>query len=54
MKSNREVLDWLFETGRINLERAPLFGRLRELFSIAPGSWPALEKFLEPWNERLA
>ncbi len=36
------------------IERAPLFGRFRELFDIAPGSLPALEKFLEPWNERLA
>ncbi len=36
------------------IERAPLFGRFRELFGIAPGSLPALEKFLEPWNERLA
>ena len=25
MKSNREVLDWLFETGRINVERSALF-----------------------------
>ncbi len=24
MKSNREMLDWLFETGRINLERGAL------------------------------
>ena len=26
MKSNREVLDWLFETGRINVERPAPFG----------------------------
>ncbi len=25
MRSNREVLDWLFETGRIAVDRAPLF-----------------------------
>ena len=36
------------------IERVPLFERFRELFGIAPGTLPVLEKFLEPWNERLA
>jgi glutathione S-transferase len=36
------------------VERVPLFGKLRELFGVEPGGLPALEKFLEPWNERLA
>jgi len=36
------------------IERVPIIGRFRELCGIAPGSLPALEKFLEPWNERLA
>ena len=30
MKSNRETLDWLFETGRINLERGALFDQAPE------------------------
>ncbi len=33
MKSNREILDWLFDEGRINVERGPLFGE-------APGPLP--------------
>jgi ADP-ribosylglycohydrolase len=33
MKSNREILDWLFDEGRINVERGPLFGA-------APGPLP--------------
>jgi len=32
----------------------PLFARFRDLFGIAPGRLPVLERFLEPWNERLA
>ena len=36
------------------IERVPMFDRFRELCGVAPGSLPALEKFLEPWNERLA
>jgi len=36
------------------VERVPLFGRFRELFAVPQGSLPALERFLEPWNERLA
>jgi len=36
------------------LRRVPLFKRFRELFAVEPGRYPHLERFIEPWNERLA
>jgi glutathione S-transferase len=36
------------------LARVPLFARCREVFGVAPGSFPRLETLLAPWNERLA
>lgn len=36
------------------LKRVPLFKKFRELFGVQPGRFPHLERFLEPWNERLA
>jgi len=36
------------------LERIPLFNRFRDLYGVAPASLPRLERFLAPWNERLA
>jgi glutathione S-transferase len=35
------------------IRRVRLFAKFRELFAVAPGSFPALERFLEPWNARL-
>jgi len=35
------------------IRRVRLFAKFRELFAIEPGSLPNLERFLEPWNERL-
>ena len=35
------------------LERAPFMVRIHEAFALEPGSLPALERFLEPWQERL-
>ena len=34
--------------------RVPVFGRTREMFAVAPGSLPRLERLVEPWNARLA
>lgn len=36
------------------IERVPLFAHLQELFAIEAGSMPRLERFLEPWQQRLA
>ena len=36
------------------VKRVPLFAKFREAYGIEPGALPALERFLEPWNERLA
>ncbi len=36
------------------VERVRLFGKFRELYAVEPGSLPNLERFLRPWNERLA
>ena len=36
------------------IERCRLFRRFKEHHAIATGSLPRLERFLEPWNERLA
>ena len=36
------------------VERVRLFGRFKKLFAVAEGSLSRLERFLEPWNERLA
>lgn len=36
------------------IERVRLFSRFRDLFGLEQGSLPNLERFLEPWNERLA
>jgi glutathione S-transferase len=36
------------------LARAPFFERLKKAYGIAEGSLPRLERFLAPWNERLA
>ena len=36
------------------IERVPAFGRFKEVFGLEQGSLPRLEKFLAPWNERLA
>ena len=36
------------------IERVRLFRRFREAFAVEPGSLPNLERFLEPWNARLA
>ncbi len=34
--------------------RVPIFGRTREMFAVAPGSLPRLERLIDPWNARLA
>jgi glutathione S-transferase len=36
------------------IARVPLFAKFRDLFDVEPGSLPNLERFLEPWNGRLA
>jgi glutathione S-transferase len=36
------------------IARVRLFHRFREHFAVEPGSLPNLERFLAPWNERLA
>ena len=36
------------------IQRVRLFGKFRELYDVDPGSLPNLDRFLEPWNERLA
>ena len=36
------------------IARCPLFRRFREHFALEAGSLPNLERFLAPWNERLA
>ena len=36
------------------IRRVPLFAMLREKFAMQPASLPNLERFLEPWNARLA
>ncbi len=36
------------------IERVPLFARFKQLFGLEEGSLPHLERFLEPWNQRLA
>ncbi|MDH3285171.1 MAG: glutathione S-transferase [Acidobacteriota bacterium] len=36
------------------IARVRLFHRFRTHFGVEPGSLPRLERFLEPWNERLA
>jgi glutathione S-transferase len=36
------------------LARVPHFARFKEIFGLAEGSLPNLERFLVPWNERLA
>jgi glutathione S-transferase len=39
--------------GTALIERVRLWGKFREAFGIETGSLPALERMLEPWNERL-
>jgi len=34
--------------------RVPLFAKMRTMFGVEPGSLPALERFLAPWQARLA
>jgi len=36
------------------IERVPLFAKFQAVFGLERGSLPALERFLVPWNERLA
>ncbi len=36
------------------LARVRLFAKFRDLFGVDPASLPNLQRFLEPWNERLA
>ncbi len=36
------------------IERVPMFARFKQLYGIEEGSMPRLERFLEPWNLRLA
>lgn len=36
------------------LERLPLFHKFRKVYGVEAGSLPNLERFLAPWNERLA
>ena len=36
------------------MARVPLFRRFQEHFALEPGSLPDLERYLGPWNERLA
>jgi glutathione S-transferase len=36
------------------LRRVEWFGKFRDTFGVEPGSLTHLERFLEPWNERLA
>jgi glutathione S-transferase len=36
------------------VRRVGLFKKFRDVFGVTPGSLPNLERFLEPWNERLA
>lgn len=36
------------------LARVPLFAKCRDVFGVAPGTFPRLERFLAPWNERLS
>ncbi len=36
------------------LERVGLFRKFKDVFAVEPGSLPNLERFLGPWNERLA
>jgi len=36
------------------VKRVRLFNRFREHFGMEPGSLPRLERFLAPWNDRLA
>lgn len=36
------------------IERVPLFKKFKRLFAVQEGSLPRLERFLAPWNERLA
>ena len=36
------------------IKRVPLFKRFEELFAVPRGSLPRLERFLRPWNDRLA
>ena len=36
------------------IERVPLFKRFKKLFAIDEGALPRLERFLVPWNDRLA
>ena len=36
------------------ISRVPLFKRFREVFAVDPAKLPNLQRFLAPWNERLA
>lgn len=36
------------------IRRVRLFAKFRELYGVEPGSLPNLERFLAPWNDRLA
>ena len=36
------------------VKRVRLFSRFREHYAMEPGSLPRLERFLAPWNDRLA
>ncbi len=36
------------------IKRVRLFAKFRELFDVVPGRLENLERFLKPWNERLA